>query len=256
MTKPKVIVFAGYGLNCEEETSYGFELGGAQSEIVHINDVIDGTKNLYDYQIMAIPGGFAFGDHIGSGKAYAHKMKNHLTDILAKFIASDKLVIGICNGFQILTSAGFLPGALAFNENARYMNRWIDLKVEGKGPWLKNITSFPVPVAHGEGKFYAPDSVLSEIKRKKMVALKYHKGEMYKLYGLPYNPNGALDDIAGVTDETGKILGLMPHPDRALFFTQLPHWTSLKEEYKRKGKKIPEFGPGLAIFKNGVAYFN
>lgn len=256
MIKPKVLVLSGYGLNCEEETNYGFKLGGAQAEIVHINDVIDGTKNLYNYQIMAIPGGFAFGDHIGSGKAYAHKMKNHLLDILAKFIASDKLVIGICNGFQILTAAGFLPGALTFNDSARYINRWIDLKVTGKSPWLKDIKTLSVPIAHGEGKFYAPDNLLTELKRKKMIALRYHKGEMYKLYGLPYNPNGSLDNIAGITDHTGRVLGLMPHPDRALFFTQLPHWTLLKEEYLRAGKKLPQYGPGLAIFKNGVDYFN
>lgn len=253
--KPRVIVLSGYGLNCEEETNYGFNLAGGTSEIVHINDVIDGIKKLDNYQIMAIPGGFAFGDHIGSGKAYAHRMKNHLSPLLEKFIASDKLVIGICNGFQILTAAGFLPGALTFNENARYINRWIDLKVVGYGPWLKNITTLSVPIAHGEGKYYVPDDMLQDLKKKNMIAVQYYKGEMYNMYGLPYNPNGSLDDIAGVTDETGKIFGLMPHPDRALFFTQRPDWTLRKEEYKRIGKKIPSYGDGLRIFKNGVDYF-
>lgn len=253
--KPKIIVLSGYGLNCEDETSYGFELAGGNPKIVHINDVINKSVRLNDFQILAIPGGFAFGDHIGAGKAYANKLNNHLDELLHQFIISDKLVIGICNGFQILTAAGFLPGALIFNDNARYTNRWIDLKISGKGPWLKNITTFSAPVAHGEGKYYLPNKELSELKKKNMIALKYCKGDMYKNYGLPYNPNGTLNDIAGVTDETGRIFGLMPHPDRALFFTQRPDWTLLKEQYRRNNKKLPEHGNGLAIFKNGIKYF-
>lgn len=254
--KPKVIVFSGYGLNCEDETKTGFELAGATAEIIHINDIILGNKNLEDYQIMAIPGGFAFGDHTGSGKAYANRIRNHIWDKIQKFTSSDKLVLGICNGFQILTNLRLLPGALTYNDSARYINRWIDLKAVGKGPWLTGISSLSLPVAHGEGKYYVPEHILKEIKQKNMVALQYAKGEMYKEYGLPYNPNGALEDIAGITDESGKILGLMPHPDRALFFTQLPHWTRLREEYKRKDKKLPEFGDGLQIFINGIEYFS
>lgn len=253
--KPKIIVLSGYGLNCEAETDYGFKLAGGNSEIVHINDIIAGPKKLDNYQIMAIPGGFAFGDHIGSGKAYAHKIQNHLKEVLEQFVTSDKLIIGICNGFQILTNTGLLPGALTFNEQARYVNRWIDLKVTGIGPWLKNINTLSLPVAHGEGKFYVPENTLKELQKKKMIGLKYYQGDMCKTYGLPYNPNGAMDDIAGITNETGKIFGLMPHPDRALFFTQRPDWTLLKETYKKTGKKIPEFGDGLQIFKNGVDYF-
>ncbi|OGK21735.1 phosphoribosylformylglycinamidine synthase I [Candidatus Roizmanbacteria bacterium RIFCSPHIGHO2_02_FULL_37_13b] len=255
MIKPKIIVLSGYGLNCEEETAYGFQLAGGDAEIVHINDIIDKIKKLDDYQILGIPGGFAFGDHTGSGKAYANKIKNHLTDQLNSFIESDKLVIGICNGFQILTNCGLLPGALTFNESARYINRWIDLKVVNKSPWLKKIKNLSLPVAHGEGKYYLPDKELSDLKKNNQVAVKYIKGEMYKEYGLAYNPNGALSDIAGITDKTGRIFGLMPHPDRALFFTQLPHWTRLKERYLRNGKDLPEHGPGLQIFKNGVDYF-
>lgn len=253
--KPKIIVLSGYGLNCEAETAYGFRLAGGNSEIVHVNDIIAGLKKLDNYQIMAIPGGFAFGDHIGSGKAYAHKIKNHLKEALEKFVSSDKLVIGICNGFQILTSTGLLPGALTFNEQARYVNRWIDLKVVGIGPWLKNIKTMSLPVAHGEGKFYLPENTLKDLQKKKMIGVNYYQGDMYQAYGLPYNPNGALKDIAGITNETGKIFGLMPHPDRALFFTQRPDWTLLKEEYKKTGKKIPDFGDGLQIFKNGIEYF-
>lgn len=248
MIKPNIIVLSGYGLNCEEETKIGFELAGGSAEIVHLNEIILGNKKLEDYQIMAIPGGFAFGDHTGSGKAYANRIRNHIWEKVQQFVSSDKLVLGICNGFQILTNLHLLPGALTYNDSARYVNRWIDLKVVNYSPWVAGIKSFPAPVAHGEGKYYAPTEIMNELKKKNMIALKYTRGVMYNLYGLPYNPNGALDDIAGVTDETGKILGLMPHPDRALFSTQLPHWTSLK--------KLPDFGPGLQIFKNGVEYFS
>src|SRR3989338_4633379 len=255
MIKQKILVLSGYGLNCEEETNYGFNLAGGQSEIVHINDMIDKIKKLDDYQILCIPGGFAFGDHTGSGKAYANKLKNHLSQKLHEFVAQDKLILGICNGFQILTNLGLLPGALTYNESARYINRWIDLKTTNKTPWLKKIKNLSLPIAHGEGKYYLPDKQIQLLKSNDQIAVKYHKGEMHKEYGLPYNPNGALEDIAGVTDKTGRIFGMMPHPDRALFFTQLPNWTLLKEKYLRVDKPFPEHGPGLQIFKNGVKYF-
>lgn len=266
MSRPKVIVFTGYGINCEMEATYGFTMVGATAEFVHINDVIDGYKNLKNYQIMVIPGGFAYGDDTGSGNAYANKMRNHLWEKIQKFIQNDKLVIGICNGFQILVNLGLLPAldgkygdrqvGLTFNDSARYTNRWVDLKVASTSPWLKGIKEFSAPVAHGEGKFYAPKETLSQLNRKKMIALKYIKGEICNYQHLEPNPNGSLEDIAGITDETGRIFGLMPHPDRALFFTQLPHWTYLKEKYKREGKRIPKEGPGLQIFKNGVRYFH
>lgn len=266
MIKPKIIVLAGYGLNCEEETKYAFELAGGKADIVHINDLIAGFSKLNDYQIMAIPGGFAYGDDTGSGNAYAQKLKNHLWDKLINFISSDKLAIGICNGFQILVNLGLLPAldkqygkrevALLHNDSARYTVRWVDLKVENKTPWLEGIKNIFLPIAHGEGKFFTPAPIIKKIKQKKLVALRYAKGEIYKYQSLAYNPNGALDDIASITDETNRIFGLMPHPERAVFFTQLPHWTYLKEKYQREGKEIPTFGPGLKIFQNGINYFN
>jgi phosphoribosylformylglycinamidine synthase subunit PurQ / glutaminase len=265
MMKPKVLIFSGYGLNCEEETAYAFNLSGADSEIVHINDLIDGYKKLKNYQILAFPGGFSYGDDTGSGNAYANKLKNHLWQELVKFINGDHLVIGICNGFQIMVNLGLLPAfnkqygqreiALTHNNNARYTVRWVDLKISSSTPWLSGITELSLPIAHGEGKFFAPPEVLKELKQKKLIAAKYIKGEICRYQNLPANPNGSLDDIAGVTDETGRILGMMPHPERAIFFTQLPNWTFLKEKYIREGGKIPEFGPGLQIFKNGVLYF-
>ncbi len=265
MIKPKVIILSGYGLNCEEETKFAFELAGAEGKIAHVNDLIDGEYNLKNYQIMAVPGGFAYGDDTGSGNAYASKLKNHLWNDIKSFIQGDKLVIGICNGFQVLVNLGLLPAigkkygekqaALLFNDSARYIVRWVDLKIETNTPWLKEIKKISLPVAHGEGKFYAEEKMLDKLKKRNLIALKYFKNEICRSQNLPANPTGTLENIAGITDETGRILGLMPHPERAIFFTQLPHWTYLKEKFKRENMQIPRFGPGLKIFQNAVDYF-
>src|SRR3990167_7057084 len=143
LKKPRVIVMSGYGLNCEEETKFAFEWAGAKenvvADIVHINDLIKKPKMLRDYQIMAFPGGFSYGDDTGSGKAYANKFKNHLSKELEEFLSRDTLLIGICNGFQVVTNLGILPGALTYNKNGKYLDRWLDLKVVGKSPWLTGI---------------------------------------------------------------------------------------------------------------------
>ena len=265
MKKPKVLVFSGYGLNCEEETKYAFELAGATADIVHINDLINGIKKIKDYQILAFPGGFAYGDDTGSGNAFANKIRNHLWRNLERFLEEDKLIIGICNGFQIIVNLGLLPAtdkqfgnrevALLVNDNTRYTVRWVDLKIENKSPWLKGIKEISLPIAHGEGRFYAPEEIMKKIKEQNLIAGKYFEGEICKFQNLKPNPNGALEDIAAITDKTGKILGIMPHPERAIFFTQLPHWTYLKEVSKRSKKTIGKYGPGLKIFKNAVNYF-
>jgi len=255
MIKPKVIILSGYGLNCEDETKYAFELAGGQGKIIHINDLIKNKNLLNDFQIMVIPGGFAYGDDTGSGNAYGLKLKNHLWENILKFIEKDHLVIGICNGFQILVNLGLLPAidkkygerqvALLPNDSTRYTACWIDLKVINDTPWLSGIAEISLPIAHGEGKFFASDKVLKQLNEKNLIAAKYI-----------INPTGTLENIAAITDESKRIFGLMPHPERAMFFTQLPNWPYLKEKYLRAGKAIPRFGPGLQIFKNGVNYFN
>lgn len=263
--KPKVLIFAGYGLNCDEETKYAFDVSGATADIAHINDVTYGRYKISDYQIIAFQGGFAYGDDTGSGNAYANKLRNHLWKELFTFIERDTLVIGICNGFQILVNLGLLPAlnnkygerqvALVNNNSARYMVRFTDLKVENNSPWLKNIDQISFPIAHGEGKLYASKEILKEMEKRNQIALRYVKGEMCNYLDLPANPNGSIDDIAGITDPTGRIFGLMPHPERALFYTQLPNWPLQKEKYKREGKMMSDEGPGLKIFKNAVEYF-
>ena len=263
--KPKVLVFSGYGLNSENETKQAFETAGARAYVVHINDLIGRKARLPDFQILCFPGGFSYGDDTGSGNAYANKLKNHLWQEILEFVNSDRLVLGICNGFQILANLGLLPAlnskfgerqiALLHNSQARLVTRWVDLKVISSSPWLKNIHQISLPIAHGEGKFYAEAEILAKLKSKKMIALKYTRGEICRYADLPANPNGSLADIAGINDESGRILGLMPHPERAQFFHQLPHWTYLADKLRREGKSCPRTGPGLKIFQNAVKYF-
>ncbi len=265
MINPKVLIFSGYGLNCEDETKYAFEMAGAKADIVHINDLIDNKKLLNQYQILAFPGGFSFGDDTGSGNAFAQKIKNHLWQEIKKFIEKDKLIIGICNGFQVLVNLGLVPAfnnqyghrevALTDNDSAQYTVRWVDLKIYNNSPWLKNIKTISLPIAHGEGKFYGSKSVLFRLKKQNLIVARYIKGQICQYQSLDANPNGSLDDISAITDQSKKILGIMPHPERAIFFTQLPNWTYLKEKLQREGKPCPKNGPGLQIFQNGINYF-
>lgn len=255
MKTPRTLIFSGYGLNCEEETKTAFEIAGAEADIVHINDLIEKPKMLGDYQIAAIPGGFSYGDDTGAGKAYGSRLKKHLGEELEKFLERDTLMIAICNGFQVATSAGILPGALIANDSARYSCRWVDVEVKGYSPWLKGIEKLSLPIAHGEGKYVAPKETLALLKKNDGIALKYVEGDISAHFDLPANPNGATENIAGVSARSGRVLGLMPHPERAVRFTALPHWTYLKENYARKKKSLPHDGPGIQIFRNAVHYF-
>ncbi|MDD5178216.1 MAG: phosphoribosylformylglycinamidine synthase subunit PurQ [Candidatus Nanoarchaeia archaeon] len=265
MAEPRVLVLAGHGINCEEETKFAFDRAGAKAELVHVNDLINKSKNLEDYQILAFPGGFSFGDDTGSGNALANKIKNHLWDEIKYFVEGDKLAIGICNGFQVMTSLGLLPAldrkygnqqvALLPNENARYFTRWVDLKFEGKSPWTNGIEEMIIPIAHGEGKFYADQGILDKIENGKLVAARYVRGDICNHFSLDANPNGSLNDIAAIMDKTGKLIGMMPHPERAVDVAQLPHYTWIREKCKRERRDVPDFGQGLKIFENAVKYF-
>lgn len=245
--KPKVLVFAGYGLNCEEETAFAFRLAGGKTDIVHINDLIASPKKLHRYQILAIPGGFSYGDDTGSGNAFARKLNTYIRDEILHYISRDKLMIGICNGFQILVSLRciFPRVALLQNTSARYVARWVDVCAQRTSAWLRGITRLSLPIAHGEGKLYASSETLMILKRDNHVAMRFTHD----------NPTGTIDDIVGLTDKTGRVLGLMPHPERAIFFTQLPDWTYRKESYQRAGRRIPKYGPGFKFFQNAVRYF-
>ena len=252
--KPKVIVMSGYGLNCEEETKFAFEKAGGEARIVHINDLIKDPKILSKYDILAFPGGFSYGDDTGSGKAYANKMKNHLRNELKEFVERDTLTIGICNGFQIVTNLGLLPGGLTHNSGGVYLDRWVDMEVKGKSPWLTGIKSISLPIAHGEGRYIIDVKKYTQMKKDKDIALIYKKGEVCKFQNLKSNPNGAMHDIAGVLAYNGRVFGLMPHPERAMFFHHRPDFALQKELLRRRSKNIPTDGQGLEIFKNAVNY--
>ncbi len=267
MIKARALVLTGYGINCDEETKFAFEKAGAKADLVHINDLIENSKMIEKYQIFAFPGGFSYGDDTGAGNALANKIRNHLFNEIRHFVERDHLAIGICNGFQVIANLGLLPAfggkygerkiALVHNDTARYLNRWVDLEFENTNSvWTRGLSAISMPIAHGEGKFYADQETLKCLDEKKLVAARYIKGEICEYQNLPANPNGSLEDIAGITDESGRILGMMPHPERAIDFTHLPHWTLMKEKYKRKGADLPNEASGITIFKNGVDYFN
>lgn len=264
MVSPNVIVIAGYGINCERETQFAFEKAGAQADVMHINDIIQAPARLGDYQILVFPGGFSYGDDTGSGRAFANRVRNHLGDAVREFVERGKLVIGICNGFQILTNLGLVPAfnregvpevALVHNDGARYIDRWVDVAFSGHSPWTRNVGTISLPIAHGEGKLHADEQFLQRMRAGNLIAGRYVEGEICRHQSLQANPNGSLDDIAALSDLSGHVLGMMPHPERAIDFTHLPHWTYLREHYQRGSKPIPEEGPGLQIFRNGVSYF-
>jgi len=256
-SKPNVIILGGYGLNCEDESKFAFDYVGAQSKIVHINDLADNPKQLAEAQILCIPGGFSYGDDTGSGNGMAQKIRLSLEETIIKFIQRDTLMIGICNGCQVTVNLGLVPLAgkeygtrdiaVVHNESARYQCRWVDLAIDkaNNSPWLKDIDTLHIPVAHGEGRFMMESQTLEALKEKNQVAARYD--------GL--NPNGAVDDIAAITDPTGRILVMMPHPERGMLTSQRDDYTVLKDTARRAGQDLPYESEGMQIFKNAVAYF-
>lgn len=273
MKKVRILVLMGYGINCDYETGDGFSLaatvfpsGGMEIKKVHINDLIEGRENLADFQILVFPGGFSYGDDIASGKVLANKIKLNLGEEIQRFIKEGKLIMGICNGFQVMVKAGLLPGfggdyqtqktTLTFNDSGRFEDRWVYLRKENdKCVFTRGVERIYLPVAHGEGKFFAEEGVLKKLKDNNQIVFRYADEEGNPAGGkFPGNPNGSLRDIAGICDPTGRIFGLMPHPERYLYFTNHPRWTREKERLKRRCLPLPEYGEGLGIFKNALQY--
>lgn len=254
----KVLVLRAAGSNCDLETQYAFEFVGAHADLVHINRLLENDVQLSDYQILAIPGGFTYGDDVSAGKILANQMKYQLAEKLSDFHAQGKLIIGICNGFQVLVKSGLLPQVdlarpqdvtLTFNDSGKFEDRWVHLKVND-GPCVftkgtKERVYFPV--AHAEGKFVPRNSeVLESLKRNGQIVFQYTAPDgSVPIY--PQNPNGSVENIAGICDPTGRILGLMPHPERHLDPTNHPQWT-------RYG--LADEADGVSIFRNAVEYFD
>ncbi|MBU4369702.1 phosphoribosylformylglycinamidine synthase I [Patescibacteria group bacterium] len=254
--KPRVLILYGYGINCDNETEQGFKMAGARAEKVHINELISGEKKLKNYQIFALPGGFSFGDDISAGKVLANKFKYNLQEKLNNFINQGKLIIGICNGFQAMAKLGILPAfnknhkkeevTLTFNDSGRFEDRWVYIKINQKSSciWTQNIKNLYLPVRHGEGKFISKDRKIRErLNKQNQIVAQYVDGQGNPA-DYPFNPNGSEDNIAGICDETGRIFGLMPHPEGFLFAQNHPRWTR---------EKIQK-GEGIKIFKNAVEF--
>ncbi len=231
----KVLIITGDGVNCEHETARAFNMAGANADIVHINQLVDQPNILESYQILALPGGFSFGDELGSGKIFSLKLKEYIGQKLKEFVAKGGPIIGICNGFQVLTKLGvFGDFGLAQNSHGKFIDKWVQLEVEeGHCIWLKGISSMKLPIRHGEGRFVINENSdwnLDKLKTKQRKVLTYKE-----------NPNGSVGDIAGICDETGLVFGLMPHPEAAI------------KEILYPGSVV-EGSLGLSIFKNAVDY--
>jgi phosphoribosylformylglycinamidine synthase I len=247
-----VCILTGFGINSDYESQYAFQLAGAENvKRVHINKFINKRDSLEKYQILMVPGGFAFGDDLGSGRVLANKFRFSLRSELTNFINEDKLIFGVCNGFQVLVKMGVLPAfdgkyyeqsvSLIENNSGQFEDRWVKMKVhKSKCIWTKNIdTEIELPVRHGEGRFIVKDnSILKRLWDEELIGLTYIPNEY------PSNPNGAVDGIAGICNESGLIFGMMPHPECHLFKYHHPKWT--------RGYN-PSVN-GLKIFENAVNY--
>ena len=250
------------GTNCDAETAYAFESSGAKVEPLHINILLKGEKTLADYQILAIPGGFTYGDDVASGKILANELRLKLLNEITAFVQEGNLVIGICNGFQILVKARLLPAidglggrqeaTLTFNDSGKFEDRWIRLRPGNGRPsrciWTEGIGEpIELPIAHGEGKFVTADpSSLAKLQENRQIVFQYCDAQGRPAGDFPDNPNGSVEGIAGICDPTGRIFGLMPHPERHVWVTQHPCWT--------RGKHRSKEGDGAKIFRNGVRY--
>jgi phosphoribosylformylglycinamidine synthase I len=273
MKQAKALVLTGYGLNCDYETDFSLKLAGADSHRVHINELISGKKDdieirLSDYRILVFGGGFSWADDHGAGVLMASKLKHHLGEALETFVQNGNLIIGICNGFQCLVNLGLLPGfggqyrerhvALTYNDSGNFIDTWVRLKVNPDSPsvFTRGLSDLEFPVRHGEGKFYAADDTIEALFKNSQVVLQYADENGEAARGVwPVNPNGSLSDIAGICDSTGRVFGLMPHPEAFNHFTNHPDWTRKKQELARRGEAtIPMEGKGVSIFRNAVDY--
>ncbi len=276
MPSPRVLVLRAPGTNCDEETAYAFERAGAVAERVHVNRLIDNPALKDRYQILCLPGGFSYGDDIAAGRILATRMRKHLADLVDTFVrgGGDRLVLGICNGMQVLMRLGVLTAevtaagdgdaaTLTWNNHGRFEDRWVHLATDHASAqaapdgrtqcvFLRGIEHMYLPMAHAEGKFVArSEEVLRELREAGRLCLRYARGEHAavenEVIEFPRNPNGAEANVAGMCDASGRVLGLMPHPERYIDPTQHPYWTRRETQ--------PAAGDGLAMFQNAVRWF-
>ncbi|MCH8863860.1 MAG: phosphoribosylformylglycinamidine synthase I [Chloroflexi bacterium] len=248
----KTIILRAPGTNCHEETAFAFQQAGASVDLLHVNRLLRRERRLSDYQIMVIPGGFTYGDDIAAGKILANELRLKLGDDILRFIEDGGLIMGICNGFQVLVKAGILPEpspevtagmTLAGNDSGKFECRWVYMTANQDSPcvFTRGIDRIYLPVAHGEGKVVADSETVPGLN----VVLRYSDQSGDCRAGYPHNPNGSVDNIAAICDASGRVFALMPHPERHIRGTQHPRWT-------REGAK--EYGDGFQIFRNAVEY--
>lgn len=276
MAAPRACVLRAPGTNCDVETAHAFELAGAAADRVHLFRLLENPSRLAQYQILCVPGGFSYGDDLGAGVIFSRQLRGQLNDAMREFLLADKLVLGICNGFQTILKAGLIMRrgiedptqqpwedqlTLAWNSNGRYTDRWVRLKVTSSNSvFLKDMDEFDVPMAHAEGRIALKSpELLQTLRDQQSIALCYWSDQAAALAATaggptkipllpePVNPNGSIANIAGLSDATGRVLGLMPHPERFLFATQHPQWTR---------RKLRGEGEGIQLFRNAVQYFD
>lgn len=256
MPPPRALILRAPGTNCDSETVFAFQQAGAVAETLHVNQVLESPGQLADYQILCVPGGFSYGDDIAAGRILANQLRHHLADVLGEFHQSGKLILGICNGFQVLLKTGLLiaeddagpVATLGWNDSGKFEDRWVQLVADGsRCVFLSGLRQLELPVAHAEGKFVTRNAEkLAELESAGQLVLRYRSQSGSEGVAYPENPNGSLANVAGVCDETGRVFGLMPHPERFLDATQHPSWT----------RRPPrETGDGMVLFQNAVRYF-
>ncbi len=242
---PLVLVLAGHGLNCEHETAFAFEQAGGRAEIRHVDDQAALKQALRQAQILAVPGGFSFGDHLGAGKALAARLTARVDEALLELVDRGGLALGICNGAQILLKTCLFEGVgvtLAPNASGAYLCQWERLQVSGDTPWLAGLDAFDCPIAHGEGRFAFAPGALERLQDAGGDALRYD--------GVA--PNGSTDRLAGITAHGGRVLAMMPHPERALLSHHHPDFHRRTALARRRGEALTAFGPTLRMFRNAV----
>jgi phosphoribosylformylglycinamidine synthase subunit PurQ / glutaminase len=269
MTQVKSLVITGFGINCEEEMAAAYELAGATAEIVHLNEILHGKVSIQDYDILNFPGGFSFGDDLASGKVVANKIKykklptgDVMLDEIRKFLDDGKYILGVCNGFQMLVRMGLLPdtttsfeteATLSNNNSGKFEDRWVYCKVnkQSQTPFLKDIDIIALPARHGEGKLILmDDDMRTKVAENNLDCLSYCTADGTITGAYPANPNGADLNCAGLTNLTGQVLGLMPHPEAYLSLYNNPDWGQIK----RRNPEVSEDGEGLKIFENIVEH--
>lgn len=273
MSKVKALVVTGYGVNCEKEVAVGCEVAGATAEIVHAQKLLLNAIPLEQYHLIVFPGGFSFGDDLGAGKAFANRLSHprekgaiSAKERLQNFVDKGGCILGICNGFQLLVKLNLLPGfsppspkqevSLVFNDSNRFENRWVHHRVLPTScVFTKGLNQLFLPIRHGEGKFIvSEEEVVQRLFDKNQIVFQYCSPNGEATQQFPNNPNGSIKSIAGICDNTGRILGMMAHPEGFLFFPNHPNWVSLKEKIQREKEFEEPVGDGFLLFKNAVDY--